>query len=139
MNICTLYVAFPYAKLVDKMHTVDKIKKMDGYDTTVTGPLMSNLTIGKQYRRKGLAESLVKSTETIARKDWGFNDCYLYVEKRNIPAIKLYKKLGYRTIWEDDTATTLLPTKDGRLSNGKTTIVCMKKNLGGGLFSMFGR
>ena len=88
MDICTLYVAFPYAKLVDKMHTVDKIKKMDGYDTTVTGPIMSNLAIGKQYRRKGLAESLVKSTETITGKEWGFNDCIR--QKRNIPAIKLY-------------------------------------------------
>ena len=65
----TIRFAFPYAKLVDKLHTVDKIKKMDGYDTTVTGPLMSNLAIGKQYRRKGLAESLVKSTETIAGKE----------------------------------------------------------------------
>ena len=82
---------------------------------------MSNLAIGKQYCRKGLAKSLVESTKTIAGKEWGVvNDCYLYrnVEKRNIPAIKLYEKLGHRTIWEDDTATTLLPAKDRRLSNG---------------------
>lgn len=119
---------------------VDKIKTMDGYDTTITGPIMSNLAISRKYRRKGLAEDLVKSTELIARKEWGYDDCYLYVEKRNVPAIKLYKKLGYKTIWEDDDATTLLPTEDGRdVKNGKTTIVCMKKKLGGGLFgSWFG-
>eukprot|EP00571_Detonula_confervacea_P005367 CAMPEP_0172313276 /NCGR_PEP_ID=MMETSP1058-20130122/19903_1 /TAXON_ID=83371 /ORGANISM="Detonula confervacea, Strain CCMP 353" /LENGTH=323 /DNA_ID=CAMNT_0013026905 /DNA_START=46 /DNA_END=1017 /DNA_ORIENTATION=+ len=118
---------------------VDKIKIMDGYDTTITGPIMSNLAISRKYRRKGLAEDLVKSTELIARKEWGYDTCYLYVEKRNTPAIKLYKKLGYKTIWEDDDATTLLPTKDGRVMNGKTTIVCMKKKLGGGLFgSWFG-
>ena len=53
---------------------------------------------------KGLAESLVKSTETIVGKQgmWGFNNfAYIvYVEKRNMTAIKLYEKLGYRTIWE---------------------------------------
>jgi ribosomal protein S18 acetylase RimI-like enzyme len=116
---------------------VEKVKKMDGYDGAVTAPLMSNLAISRSYRRKGLAEDLVKSAENIARREWGYDECYLYVEKRNVPAIKLYKKLGYKTIWEDDTAT-LLPTKDGRVANGKTTIVCMKKKLGGGLFGMFG-
>jgi len=104
------------------------------YDTTFTAPLMSNLAISRSYRRKGLAESLVKATELIAQKEWGYDDVYLYVEKRNAPAVKLYKKLGYRTLWEDDSATTLLPMKDGKVANGKTTIVCMKKRLGGGLF-----
>lgn len=117
---------------------VEKIKKMDGYDGSIQGPLMSNLAIGKKYRRKGLAEDLVKATENIARKEWGYDECYLYVEKRNIPAIKLYKKLGYKQIWEDDSATTLLPTKNGSIANGKTTIVCMKKKLSGGLFGLFG-
>mmetsp|Transcript_34179 Transcript_34179/g.62869 ORF Transcript_34179/g.62869 Transcript_34179/m.62869 type:complete len:113 (+) Transcript_34179:138-476(+) len=112
---------------------------MDGYDTTFTAPLMSNLAISRSYRRKGLAESLVKAAELIAQKEWGYDDVYLYVEKRNAPAVKLYKKLGYRTLWEDDSATTLLPMKDGKVANGKTTIVCMKKRLGGGLFgSLFG-
>jgi len=119
---------------------VDKIKKMDGYDGSLTAPLMSNLAISRSYRRKGLAEDLVRATETIARKEWGYDECYLYVEKRNVPAVKLYAKLGYKVQWEDDGATTLLPTKDGRgVANGKTTIVCMKKTLGQGLFgSLFG-
>ena len=114
---------------------VEKIKKMDGYDGTISAPLMSNLAISKQYRRRGLAEELVKATESIARKEWGYNECYLYVEKRNVPAIKLYKKMGYNPLWEDESATTLLPSVDGRgVVNGKTTIVCMKKKLGGGIF-----
>ncbi|KAL7535750.1 hypothetical protein ACHAXR_006707 [Thalassiosira sp. AJA248-18] len=118
---------------------VEKIKKMDGYDGSFTAPLMSNLAISRKYRRKGLAEDLVKATEVVARKEWGYDECYLYVEKRNTPAIKLYKKMGYNTIWEDDDATTLLPMKDGKVTNGKTTIVCMKKKLGGGLFGgLFG-
>ena len=42
--------------------------------------------------------------------------------KRNIP---VYKKLGYKHIWEDDSATN-------------NYIVCMKKKFGGGLFGLFG-
>jgi len=114
---------------------VSKIKKMDGYDSTFSAPLMSNLAISRKYRRKGLAEDLVRAAENIARREWGYDDCYLYVEKRNTPAIKLYQKLGYKSVWEDDTATTLLPTGDGRIANGKTTIVCMKKRISAGLFS----
>ena len=118
---------------------VETIKKMDGYDGSFQGPIMSNLAISKKYRRKGLAEDLVKAAEMIARKEWGYDECFLYVEKRNVPAVKLYSKLGYKTLWEDDTATTLLPTNDGRVKNGQTTILCMKKNLGGGLFGgLFG-
>jgi RimJ/RimL family protein N-acetyltransferase len=120
-------------------NAVSRIKKMDGYDSSFSGPLMSNLAISRKYRRKGLAEDLVKAAENIARREWGYDDCYLYVEKRNTPAIKLYQKLGYKSIWEDDSATTLLPTGDGRIANGKTTIVCMKKRIGAGLFgNLFG-
>lgn len=118
---------------------VETIKKMDGYDGNFRGPLMSNLAIGQNYRRKGLAEDLVRAAEKIARKEWGYDECYLYVEKRNAPAVKLYQKMGYRTIWEDDTAKTLLPQDDGRVVNGMTTIVCMKKKLGGGIFANFFR
>lgn len=119
---------------------VSEIKKMDGYDGSLTAPLMSNLAVSRAYRRRGLAEDLVRAAESIARREWGYDECYLYVEKRNVPAIKLYSKLGYKKLWEDDDATTLLPTKDGRVINGKTTIVCMRKGLGGGgLFGgMFG-
>lgn len=119
-------------------HAVDKIKKMDGNDGSITAPLMSNLAVSRSYRRKGLAEDLVRAAENIARKEWGYDECYLYVEKRNAPAVKLYRKLGYRVIWEDDSATTLLPTEDGKVVNGRTTIVCMKKSLGGGLLGGLG-
>jgi RimJ/RimL family protein N-acetyltransferase len=113
---------------------------MDGFDGSFLGPVMSNLAVSRKYRRKGLAEDLVRATENIARKVGGYDTCYLYVEKRNAPALKLYKKLGYSIMWEDPNATTLLPTDDGRVSNGKTTIVCMKKKIGAGLFAnLFGQ
>ena len=78
-----------------------------------------------------LAEDLVQAAETLARKEWGYDEVYLYVEKRNKPAVKLYKKLGYRTVWEDDKAKTLIPTESGQLKTAPTVIVCMKKRLGG--------
>ena len=97
--------------------------------TTESVPLMSNLAVSKQYRRRGLAEQLVRSVETLVRKEWGYNECYLYVEERNRPAIQLYTKLGYRKVWQDATATTLLPTTSGDLQSASTVIVCMKKKL----------
>ena len=92
-------------------------------------PLMSNLAVSRNYRRKGIGELLVKEAERIARYEWGSDDCYLYVERRNTSAVKLYKKLGYRMIWIDSDAKTLLPTESGRLENAPTEILCMKKRL----------
>jgi len=108
-------------------------------------PLMSNLAVSRDFRRRGLAELLVQKVEDLCR-DWGYEECYLYVEQCNPAAIKLYRKLGYRQIWTDDDAKTLLPTSDGGLQSKPTVIVCMKKNLsrrgGGGPFfwppTMFG-
>lgn len=91
-------------------------------------PLMSNLVVSRSYRGKGIAQKLVKQVEELCQ-DWGYDECYLYVEKRNIPAIKLYQKMGYKTLWQDDKAKTLLPTKKGELETSPTVIVCMKKTL----------
>jgi ribosomal protein S18 acetylase RimI-like enzyme len=98
-------------------------------------PLMSNLAVSRNYRRKGIGVLLVKEAERIARYEWGSNDCYLYVERRNTAAVKLYQKLGYRMIWIDRGATTLLLTESGRLESAPTEIVCMKKRLNLGAFS----
>jgi ribosomal protein S18 acetylase RimI-like enzyme len=97
-------------------------------------PLMSNLAVSRSYRRRGLAEELVQAVETLVRKQWGYTECYLYVEERNRPAIRLYQKLGYRKLWRDDTAKTLLPTPGGSLESASTVIVCMKKDLNANFF-----
>lgn len=94
-------------------------------------PLMSNLVVSRQYRRKGIAEKLVEQIEDTCR-EWDYDTCYLYVEKRNAAAVKLYQKLGYNTIWQDDKAKTLLPSNEGQLENSPTVIICMKKELGKG-------
>ncbi len=116
---------------------VSNISTPNGKGTQFAGPLMSNLAVGKKFRRKGLAEDLVTAAEELALKEWGYDECYLYVEKRNSPALKLYKKLGYKVQWEDDTATTLVPTDAGNIVSKPTIIICMKKVLSKGLFGRF--
>ena len=100
---------------------------------TQSGPLMSNLAVGREFRRKGIAEKLVKEVERLVRYEWGYDDCYLYVEERNKAAVKLYRKMGYKKMWVDKEATTLLPSTNGKLQNSSTNIVCMRKRLDLGL------
>jgi len=91
-------------------------------------PLISNVAVSQAYRRRGLAEQLVVAVED-ACKDWGYDECFLFVEQRNRPAINLYRKMGYRPMWVDDTAKTMIPTDDGALINSPTVMVCMRKDL----------
>ncbi|BAZ80334.1 MAG: GNAT family N-acetyltransferase [Sphaerospermopsis kisseleviana] len=58
-------------------------------------PYLSNLAVHPQYRRYGLASSLLISCEQVCQ-DWGFEDLYLHVLENNYQARQLYFKLGYR-------------------------------------------
>jgi len=112
---------------------VDVIKKPS--DTTYSddnkrAPLMSNLAVGSSFRRRGVAEELVQKAEIVARKQWGYDECYLYVEQKNTAAVKLYRKLGYKKIWQDGDAKTMVPTSGGKLKSEPTVIVCMRKRFG---------
>jgi GNAT superfamily N-acetyltransferase len=109
---------------------VDDIRDggLDGPIAT-RAPLMSNLAVSPKYRRRGLAEALVAAVEERARDEWGYDECYLYVERSNQAAVRLYQKLGYRQIWNDGSARTLIPTTQGDLESRPTVLVCMKKNL----------
>ena len=121
---------------------VDQIRDGDMRGPVLTtAPLMSNLAVSRAYRRRGLAEDLVKAVEQHCKDAWGYDECYLYVEERNRGAVKLYQKMGYRSIWRDLNARTLLPTERGNLEQVPTRLLCMRKNLsgGGGLFAnLFG-
>lgn len=99
-------------------------------------PLMSNVAVSRQYRRRGLAEELVDLLEDLCA-EWGYDECYLYVEQRNVAAVRLYEKLGYKKLWKDDTAQTLLPTESGSLRNGPTVIWLMRKKLRSSWKNMF--
>lgn len=109
---------------------VDRIpsNRLNGM-TLKRAPLMSNVAVSPKFRRRGVAKLLVQAAEDLARVEWGYDEMYLYVEQRNIPAVRLYQKMGYQRFWQDNTATTLLPTSKGTLSSEPTTILCMKKKL----------
>ena len=92
-------------------------------------PLMSNVAVGKQFRRRGIAEEMVFEAENLARKEWGYDEVYLYVEQRNKAAVRLYQKLGYRKLWADETATALMPLVGGGMEQVTTTLLCMRKSL----------
>lgn len=100
-------------------------------------PLMSNVAVSNKFRRRGIAEVMVKDIESMVRLQWGYDDVYLYVEQRNKPAIRLYQKLGYKKYWTDNTAKTLVPTTNGSMQNEPTTLVCMRKRLNGNVFTRF--
>lgn len=100
----------------------------------ISAPLMSNLAVSRSYRRRGLAEKMVQAVEVRVRKEWGYQECFLFVEERNRAAVQLYQKLGYRKVWRDADASTLLPTTSGDLRSAKTVILCMKKKLSATLF-----
>lgn len=119
---------------------VEKIPEKSLTSTSrARAPLMSNVAVSKKWRRRGIAEVLVKEIERMVKIEWGYDDIYLYVEQRNKPAIRLYQKLGYKRKWIDKTAKTLVPTMNGSLQNEATTIVCMKKRLNGGILArLFG-
>ena len=113
----------------------DNLKSRDYL--TLSAPLMSNLAVSRKYRRRGLAEKIVQAVEDYVQREWDVTEGYLYVERRNIGAVKLYRKLGYRQIWLDSQANTLLPTQDGRLVSASTQIVCMRKAFKKKLFGLF--
>ena len=112
---------------------IPTIGDLKAQENLIRAPLMSNVAVSRNFRRRGIAEKMVAQAEEVARKQWGYDQLLLYVEQRNTPAVKLYKKLGYRTWWTDKNAKTLLPTANGNLQNADTTIVCMRKRLDRGV------
>lgn len=58
-------------------------------------PYLSNLAVLADYRRQGIAQQLLHTSERIAR-DWGYQEIYLHVLENNHRARRLYWKAGYR-------------------------------------------
>ncbi|CAG9464226.1 unnamed protein product [Pedinophyceae sp. YPF-701] len=58
-------------------------------------PVVSNVVVRSDARRRGLAKALMRACEDEAR-EWGYDKIWLVVLEKNRGARKLYKKLGYR-------------------------------------------
>lgn len=61
------------------------------------GKLLDEIYLEEQYRNQGIGTDIIKN---ILRQN---NIVYLWVYKKNIKAIKLYKKLGFDIMEETDT------------------------------------
>lgn len=61
------------------------------------GKLLDEIYLEEQYRNKGIGTDIIKN---ILKQN---NIVYLWVYKKNIKAIKLYKKLEFNIIEETDT------------------------------------
>jgi GNAT superfamily N-acetyltransferase len=56
--------------------------------------LSGTLWVDKNYRRQGVAQLLLREAESCARW-WGYGELMLMVDKSNMVARRLYKKMGY--------------------------------------------
>lgn len=56
---------------------------------------LSNLAVEKDYRRQGVAVSLLQRCEVMA-ETWNVSDLYLHVRENNTAARQLYERNGYR-------------------------------------------
>jgi len=56
-----------------------------------------NVAVSPQFREKGIARKMFDFLFSLGEKD-GFNFYYLEVSENNLPAISLYKKLGFKTL-----------------------------------------
>lgn len=63
---------------------------------------ISNLAVRSDYRRQGVAQTLLTTCAKIA-VGWGFSKLYLHVMEDNIQAQKLYYKCGFRTLRREET------------------------------------
>uniref|UniRef100_A0A7C4TAJ7 [Ribosomal protein bS18]-alanine N-acetyltransferase n=1 Tax=candidate division WOR-3 bacterium TaxID=2052148 RepID=A0A7C4TAJ7_UNCW3 len=59
---------------------------------------ITNIGVAPDYQRQGIAQHLMKEVEEIARNR-GCIYAYLEVRVNNLPAINLYKKIGYRILY----------------------------------------
>lgn len=55
---------------------------------------IEHVACAPQHRRKGLAESLIKTVLQFAEDD-GISTVKLWVDEKNVPALSLYEKLGF--------------------------------------------
>ena len=80
-----------------------------------------------KMRRKGIAKSLTMRAEKIA-KSFAYKNIYLFVNTENIPAIRLYKSRGYKSV-DDIKNTTKIIVKNNRFRNIECTNLMMKKRI----------
>lgn len=90
-------------------------------------PVISNLIVTSEMRRKGIAKILTIRAEKIA-KSLEYKYVYLFVDIENIPALKLYKSRGYKSLG-DTKKTTKIVCKKNRFGNSDCINVMLRKKV----------
>lgn len=90
-------------------------------------PVLSNLAVRENRRRRGIGSLLMKECEDAAQR-WGFTEVVLQVEEDNREARALYQALGYRELFTDRTARRY-DTSGFFLRNVRTAKTTLSKQL----------
>lgn len=84
--------------------------------------LLADITTFKKYQRKGYALALLTKILEDLKKKYPKKGCYLLVMSDNIPAIRLYQKLGFRSIREVYNTATKERTQYTVMAKGQSNI-----------------
>jgi len=82
-----------YIKIKDR----DRIMGYSGFRYVLDEAHITTLAVHNKFRKKGIGTKLVEQLMKDA-KARGLNKLYLEVRQSNIPAQKIYKKLGFKVI-----------------------------------------
>jgi len=74
-------------------------------------PVLSNLAVSPEARRRGVAAALCGAC-TEAAEEWGFGEIMLEVEAENAAARGLYANQGYAELWRTDFKTAVRVAPD---------------------------
>ena len=84
-------------------------------------PIIENLSVDTEYRRKGIGLDLVSACERAVQGWIPKHDAiYAHVEEDNISAFKLFTQCGYNALFTDPTSTKV--TLDGTLFVRETPV-----------------
>ena len=74
-------------------------------------PMIGNLVVLEQYRKRGIGSALLSTVESIAR-EWGHNNIAVTVMDSNERALSLYvNKCGYRRVADLDYTFKDMPSR----------------------------
>jgi len=78
------------------MCRVERIfSKLDFLKVKRAGHIVS-VAVLPEYRRRGIAEELMRRSLKALKFEYGCDEAYLEVRVSNLPAIELYRKLGFQ-------------------------------------------
>lgn len=119
-------------QILDKKH--NKFKKITSsslsfIDADYEEPVvvLSNLAVRPDKRKLGIARMLLQESESLVL-EWGYDNIFLLVDSLNLNAQNLYKKNGFKAIFEDKDATCVAVGPYG-LRTQECVNICYKKSL----------